>query len=284
MAKNFLNRISLKNLNNYASILHAISAVVVVLIFYLKGQPANFDTNFYTPKVVELSSDSRSVKLEVKKVADNPTRVLETVIAAIFLITSLFHIFYATNGFGSGSYERDLSNSYNRWRWLEYGITSTLMIYIFLILSGVKDVDAAATLCLINAVLMSIGYYLEQMPRKENKIVALVVGFAVVIGIFSIIFRNFFSRVDEVKNVPDPVDLPSWLYGVLIPMFFWWISFGIVAVLNVRAMDKPGYDFKRYERYYIYLSFLSKAFMGYYLAYGFSRDPPDRQKTTALIN
>ena len=54
------------------------------------------------------------------------------------------------------------------------------------------------------------------------------------------------------------------------------ISFGIVAVLNYKAYRKKGYDFSRYERYYILLSYFSKAFMGYYLTFGLSRDAPEK--------
>ena len=67
----------------------------------------------------------------------------------------------------------------------------------------------------------------------------------------------------------------GYLYGVLTPMIFWWLSFGIIAILNFKAYKKKDYDFKRYERYYILLSYFSKAFMGYYLTFGLTRDSPD---------
>ena len=46
-------------------------------------------------------------------------------------------------------------------------------------------------------------------------------------------------------------------------------------------IEKKGYDFTRYERYYILLSYFSKAFMGYYLAFGLNRDPPRFQTLDA---
>ena len=56
-------------------------------------------------------------------------------------------------------------------------------------------------------------------------------------------------------------------------MFFWYASFGVVATLYVKNFDKPGFSFRTYERYYIILSYLSKAFMGYYLTFGLTRPP-----------
>jgi hypothetical protein len=51
--------------------------------------------------------------------------------------------------------------------------------------------------------------------------------------------------------------------------------FGVVATLYVRNYGKPNFNFRTYERYYIILSYLSKAFMGYYLAFGLTRPARD---------
>ena len=59
-----------------------------------------------------------------------------------------------------------------------------MMIFVLSIISGIKDYDTVYELCVLNAVLMSLGYFLEQGVNKEVKIVALVIGFLIVVAIF----------------------------------------------------------------------------------------------------
>lgn len=264
----------LTTLNYYAALLHSLSAVGVTAAFYARGEEANFDTGLYSYKIASITDDDKNVGLEYYEVTRVSTRTLESLIAAIFLITSFFHTFYATDGFDTGIYLREIKRGYNRFRWLEYGITSTMMIFVLSIISGIKDLDTIYELCVLNGLLMSLGYFLEQGVNKEVKIVALVLGFLIVVAIYVTLFRNFYNRLKEVDELDR--DLPDWLNFVLFPMFFWWLSFGIVAAMNVAAQGKPDYDFARYERYYIYLSFLAKANMGYYLTFGVTRDQSDK--------
>ena len=265
----------LTTLNGYASLLFSLSALGISTAFYLNDQEANFDTDLYSYKIVGLTPDDRDVTLEYYKYATITTKDLEILINLIFLITSFFHLFYASDGFGTGIYLKEVKKGYNRFRWIEYAITSTLMIFVLAIISGIKDYDTVYELCILNFALMSLGYFLEQGVNKEVKIVALVLGFFLVIAIFTTLFRNFYERMDEVKDLGRK--LPAWLDFVLFPMFFWWLSFGIVAAMNVAAQGKENYNFARYERFYIYLSFLSKANMGYYLTFGLTRDQTDKE-------
>jgi len=253
----------LKKLNYGAFSLHLASALALILTFSIVRKKVNFDTGLWTTKITTISEDDRNITLEPYTYIDVDTIALETILVLIFLITAIFHIYYAKSDF----YKREISKGYNRLRWLEYSITSTLMIFLLSILSGVKDFDAVLSLCAINATLMSFGYYYELSKDKISKVLALSIGFLLLIFIWYVIFRNFFYRVDEVDKAGREV--PFWVYSVLLPMFFWWTSFGIVATYQYFK----GGDFKNYEFYYIILSYLSKAFMGYWLAYGMLREP-----------
>jgi len=252
----------LKKLNYGAFSLHLISAFALIVTFAILRKKVNFDTGLWTYKITDISDDQRDITLEPYSYLEVDTIALETILVLIFLITAIFHIYYAKSSF----YTNEISKGYNRLRWLEYSITSTLMIFLLCIVSGVKDFDATLSLCTINATLMSFGYYFELSKDNMSKLIALSIGFILLLFIWFIIFRNFFSRVQEVKDAGT--DLPFWIYSVLIPMFFWWTSFGIVATIQFMK----GGDFKKYEFYYIVLSYLSKAFMGYWLAYGMMRE------------
>lgn len=268
-------------LNYYATWLHGISFAVVFALFITNNSEANFNTDLFRTEVTELTDGDRNVTLETKRVATISTIQLKIFILFTFLFTCLIHFFYYTNGFGSGVYKDQIRKSQNVFRWMEYAISSTAMIFVLCVISGIKDADTVMMITLINAALMSLGYFVETAPTKKGKIVALTVGFYIFGVLWYTILSNFYRRIDEVEKVDHPTipgkkrSVPSWVKQVLTPMFFWYLSFGIIAVLYVRNYDKPGFDFARYERYYIILSYLSKAFMGYYLAYGLTRPKAD---------
>lgn len=276
-----------KKLNYYAIWLHGLSFVAVLAAFLVKKGDANFNTDLFSMKVESLSADDKNVTLGVKKDATITTDMLKAFILLMFGLTALIHVFYYTDGFGSGVYTEYIKKGMNPIRWIEYAVTSTLMLFVLCIISGVKSSDSVFSLCTANAVLMAFGFFVEVAPTKQAKIVGLVAGFFLLACIWYVILFNFYRRVSEVEDLPDPDNpgenrkIPSWVKQVLSPMFFWYLSFGIVSALYVKNYDKPGFNFATYERYYIILSYTSKAFMGYYLAFGLTR--PRRRTTTKIV-
>lgn len=256
----------LTKLNYGAFILHFLSAIGLIITFSIITKDVNFDTNLWSYKITSISNDDRNIILEPYSYLNVGTKALESILVLIFLLTAFFHLYYARSDF----YKREINQGYNRIRWLEYAITSSLMIFILAILSGVKDFDTVLCLCVINAVLMSTGYFFETSQIDLTKKLSLFIGFSLLIFIWFVIFRNFASRIKEAEEVGRKI--PNWVYGVLTPMFFWWSSFGLVALYQYYKSDN---NYKKYEKYYIILSYLSKAFMGYYLTYGMLREPDE---------
>lgn len=280
---------NLNKLNYYAIWLHGLSFIGVLIAFLVKNEEANFNTELFQFKIEALSDGDRNVKLGTDKVSKIPTSMLKSFILLMFGFTALVHYFYYSDGFGTGAYTAQLNSGKNVFRWIEYAITSTAMIFVLCIISGVKSSDSVFSLCTANMVLMSFGYFIEQAPTKEAKIVGLVVGFFLLACIWYVILFNFYRRVSEVEDLPNPNKpgenrkIPGWVKQVLAPMFIWYASFGVVATLYVKNFDKPGFSFRTYERYYIILSYLSKAFMGYYLTFGLTRPPNEDAQLKAKV-
>jgi len=272
---------SVDTLNYYAIWLHGLSFIVIFALFITDNSDTNFNTDLFTTEITELTNGDKNVTLKVKRVATISTIQLKIFILFTFLFTCIVHFFYYTNGLGSGVYLDQIRKSQNVFRWMEYAISSTAMIFVLCIISGVKEADTVMLISLINAALMSLGYFVEIAPTKKAKIIALFVGFYIFGILWYTILSTFYSRINQIQKIDNPTKpgqkrkVPSWVKQVLTPMFFWYLSFGIVATLYVKNYDKPGFNFIKYERYYIILSYLSKAFMGYYLAYGLTRPKAD---------
>jgi len=263
---------TLKKYNLYAFFLHFISGIVLAIIFFTIVGEINFNTDLFSYKITNIGADDRSIEFSFGEPGDPKITIkdelLKVFIVLIFLITSFFHLFY----YRSEEYINEINKGYNRYRWLEYSITSTLMIFVLCIISSVKEYYAVFTICALNIVLMSMGFFLEQSDKRQVKIIALIVGFFALATIFSIIYASLIYNIQRAEDLG--FDIPSWVKFVVFPMMLWWVSFGVIAILNTKNYTKPDYSYKRYEKYYIILSFLSKAFMGYYLAFGLIREKP----------
>jgi hypothetical protein len=272
-----LNQVKLSTLNFYAYLLHLASAVGIGFFFLYFPKPVEYNTDLYTYKITNIDEDNpRNITFafgdgEAPKI-DVSGLSLKLLIVFIFLITAAFHFFYFTNY----RYYKEILKGRNRFRWVEYGITATIMIFILCVISGVKEIYATLGIVCLTIVMMSFGYFFEMNKDPKVKLSAIIMGFFILVAVWSIILGNFVPNIISAKN-DQSYDIPDWVYGVLFPMIFWWASFGIVTILNYRAYRKKNYDFCRYERYYILLSYFSKAFMGYYLAFGLSRDKPEKK-------
>ena len=151
------------------------------------------------------------------------------------------------------------------------------MILVLASISGVKDTKVYLILPFLNIVLQGIGYLSENTQNYNSKVMCLFIGFMLLGVTWYAIFSSFYEALDDAKKFPDTEGPPSWVRAIIIPMFVWWLTFGIVAFFQVKNYQKSTYSFITYEKWYIILSYLSKAFMGYYLAFGLTRPAPDRE-------
>ena len=266
-----INNLSLKNLNYYAFLLHLVSGIVVAGILFGTTGEINFNTNLYGYKIDTITGDGQDLTFtygdDGPKVV-NTSEALKTIIVLIFFITALFHLFY----WRSRKYITEVESGKNRFRWIEYGITASMMIYIYNILSGVKDIYTCFLIVILNIVMMSFGYFLEMSKTSESKLTAIIMGFFILSVIFGVSYYQFVANIEAAK---DTFDIPGWVYAVVIAMIFWWVTFGVIAILYYKSYLRGNLNFSRYEKYYVFLSFFSKAFMGYYLTFGLTRDSPE---------
>ena len=266
-----INNLKLKKLNYYAFLLHFISGIVIAGVLFGISEEVKFNTNLYGYKIDRISGDGKQLTFSYGEEGDpilvNSSNALKSIIVLIFLITAFFHLFY----WRSKRYIDEVRTGKNRFRWVEYAITASMMIYIYCILSGVKDIYSVFLIVILNIVMMSFGYFLEMSTTPEAKLTSIIMGFFILTVIFSIAYYQFVMNIEAAK---ETFDIPSWVYAIVIAMVFWWVTFGIIAVLYYKACLRGNLDFTRYEKYYVFLSFISKAFMGYYITFGLTRDSP----------
>lgn len=167
---------------------------------------------------------------------------------AFTAITCGFHIFYSK----SSRYTTMIDKGVNSFRWIEYAITATLMLFVVAVSSGVYETDSQILIPIAAMSCMAMGYVVEQNKGNRNvQWVATLVGWLLLAGAFVVIFRNF-GRAASGTNGP-----PSWVWILVIGIVVMYLSFGLIQLWQL--FKSPNY--KNVERRYTQLSMLAKSFL-----------------------
>ena len=206
-------------------------------------------------------------------------KTIQGMLISFFLITGTFHLFYYLgNGKNDGvdtfgnKYTRMVENKNNYFRWIEYSITSTIMLYIIAYTSGIKDTGIYMMLYATNIAMIAQGQLVEEAIRDgKDWRIPMITGFLLLFAEFSVIIRTFYLRINQVKSfVNDPSNsnftgqarIPSWINLMIWILFIFYSCFGIISLLGV------GMKYESVEKGYIILSFAAKAVLGIFIAYG----------------
>ena len=229
-------------------------------------------------------------------------KVIQGMLISFFLITGTFHMFYFVSEYKSGKdgyYQQAISNSNNFYRWIEYSITSTLMLYVISLISGVKDTNIYIMLCMNNVAMIYMGQLVEEKvrDRPDNKmmwIIPMFVSWALLISEWVVIVRNFTQRINQVNAflsastspLTNGVKIPSWISLTVYILAFFFICFGFISLAGAIW----GISYPTIEYAYIIASFVAKATLGIFIAYGtgqrqqgWTNDNPRRLNPSSLF-
>lgn len=211
-------------------------------------------------------------------------KVIQGLLIGFFIITGTFHLFYYIGNAQKSSSKTTINNFYsnaiqnenNFYRWIEYSITATMMLYVIAYTSGVKDTNVYLMLFATNVTLISLGQTVEVAVRDgKSWWLPMITSFLLLISEFTVIMRSFWSRLKEVNdylkkpnhpegNVSKDTKIPSWLNIMIVVLFIFFSCFGFVSLYG--AYNHTSYD--KIEKAYIILSFVSKAVLASFVAYG----------------
>lgn len=201
-----------------------------------------------------------------------------------FAITAFAHIFYATDGFGSGNYSQVILEGWNPYRWVEYGISASVMTVLIAYSLGIRDSNHLLSLIFINVVMQTMGFIVENslIQTQINPTIvktATFAGWTLLLGIWIPIIYAFKTVLDDIKNnfegLTDPsennqpIKIPSWVWFIIIVQIINFSSFGVIQYGQVsNALAGKVVDYSVYERRYLILSFAGKIGLAAGLAYG----------------
>lgn len=239
---------SLRRYNLIAGVFHLIQAIMIIAL----------SNSFALPVSVNYLQDAPipGAAFESIKLFDFPIAIG---VAIFSLLSALAHFWIVGPGFKT--YSNDLSNKRNIARWIEYSISSTLMIVLISLINAVWDVIALIAIAGANISMILFGW-LQEKYEEPGKGSLLPFWFGCIAGIVPWIAMFWLLFSPGSTNEP-----PGFVYGVVISLFLFFNSFALVQWLQYKQVGR----FKDYlvgERLYITLSFVAKSALAWQIFAG----------------
>jgi len=173
---------------------------------------------------------------------------------AIFLgLSALFHFIVASPQF-FGRYSAGLLVQRNYFRWVEYSISSSVMIVLIAQVTGIADIAAIISIFGVNASMILFGWLQEKYETPGNG-GWLPFIFGCITGIIPWIALAFY--VLSIGGVSDTT-APAFVYGIVFTIFVFFNSFALVQWVQYKKVGKWS-NYLRGERTYITLSLFAKS-------------------------
>jgi hypothetical protein len=190
-----------------------------------------------------------------------PVVVFETPLAlavALFLgLSALAHFIVASPQF-FGRYGKGLEEKRNYFRWVEYAISSSVMIVLIAQITGIADITALIAIFGVNASMILFGWLQEKyeqpgsggwVPFIFGCITGIVPWLAVLVYVLS-------------PGGPADASAPAFVYGIIVTIFFLFNSFAWVQYKQYKAQGKWS-NYLHGERIYIVLSLVAKSLLAW---------------------
>jgi hypothetical protein len=154
-----------------------------------------------------------------------------------------------------GWYKRNLLRNRNYGRWIEYSVSSSLMIVLITMLVGITDIAAMLAIFGVNASMILFGLLMEKYenPGRPSWLSYWFGSFAGIIPWIGIV-------VYMVTPGFDGAEPPGFVYAIIISYFVFFFSFAVNMVLQYKQIGRWR-DYLFGEKTYILLSLTSKSLL-----------------------
>ncbi len=182
---------------------------------------------------------------------------------ALFLLLSAVAHFYLAS-FGYGRYVSNLSRGMNPVRFYEYALSSSLMIVLIGMLSGVWDLGAIIAIFGINAMMNLFGIMMElhNQTTERTHWTAFIYGSIAGIVPWIVIVVYFVGSINSGEAKP-----PDFVYAIIPTLFVFFNIFAINMVLQYKKVGRWR-DYLFGERVYIILSLSAKTVLAWLIFAG----------------
>ena len=251
---------SLRVFNAVMGLLHLVSGAAMVLL----------STDFTLPVSTFALGGPPGTPLEqgtLSGVIDVP---LAWATAAFLFLSAFFHLLLVSP-WGFTRYVAELERGRNRFRWVEYSLSSTLMIVLIALVTGITDLAALIGLAFANAAMILFGWLMEmannglmhgrdEASSRGSRAWWTPFWFGCVAGIgpWAAIGAYLWVTI----SVLDGQGPPGFVWGIIASLFVLFNTFAVNQWLQYRQVGRWS-DYLFGERQYVILSLVAKSVLAW---------------------
>lgn len=178
-------------------------------------------------------------------------------VALFFGLSAFFHFLVASPLFFK-RYIDGLNLNHNYFRWVEYSLSSSVMIVLITQIVGIADVAALIAIFGVNASMILFGWLQEKYETPGSGGMLPFV-FGCITGIVPWIIVVFYVIAPGTTSTNE---VPGFVYGIIISLFIFFNSFALIQYLQYKKVGKFAY-YRYGERWYIILSLVAKSLLAW---------------------
>jgi hypothetical protein len=245
----------LKKFNLYAGVLHLITGILMLFLGLTLEWSQDVYTIYLDFQVIN-PSPFEFVVVPTPTVLFTLTHI-GVILASFPLMSALAHflIAYPLNS----KYVANLEKGMNPYRWYEYSVSSSVMIFLITFLLGVWDLWSLVMIVVLNAMMIMFGYLMEVVNQHTEK----TVWSPFILGCISggtpwvVLFGYFAAAIGAAETQP-----PTFVYIIIFMYFFLFNIFALNMLLQYKRVSKWK-DYLYGERVYILLSLIAKTLLAW---------------------
>lgn len=235
---------ALRRWNIAAGVLHALQGAAMLAL----------SNGLRLPVSATFATAQPGQELDADRLSTLFSYPLGPAVAVFSLLSAAFH-FLVASPWGFPRYVRELEAGRNRFRWVEYSLSSSLMIVLIAGITGVTDVAALVALFGVNASMILFGWLMETTSRPGPAT-----------DWTPFVFGSIAGTVPWIAIIVYLVGagsgMPTFVYGIFVSLFALFNCFAINQWLQYRAKG-AWHDYLHGERAYIVLSFVAKTLLAW---------------------
>jgi hypothetical protein len=177
-------------------------------------------------------------------------------VAAFLFMSAIAHFVIASPGV-FGWYVSNLGRHRNYARWVEYSLSSSVMVVLIAMLTGLSDASALIAIFGVNAAMILFGWLVERDHEPGEAGWGLPFTFGSIAGIFPWIAIGLYLWSPTTEASP-----PGFVYGIFVSLFVFFNSFAVNQVLQYRRVGRWR-DYVYGEFAYVTLSLVAKSLLAW---------------------
>lgn len=180
--------------------------------------------------------------------------------AGFLFLSAVFHLIVGTVGFDR--YADELRHGRNRFRWVEYSLSATLMIVLIALVTNITDIAALVAIAVANVSMILFGWIMEMVnavgdgqPRWWTPFwFGCVAGLGPWLALVAALVGGL-----SLDGAEQP---PGFVYGIIVSIFLFFNCFAIVQWLQYRGNGRWA-DYVFGEVVYVVLSLTAKSVLAW---------------------